>query len=102
LTSQPIAETAGKGPALELRLPTPQRINHMIAMEDIAQGERVRQYALEGLVPGGVWQPLCSGESVGHKRIQSFDGVSVAAVRLKITTARAEPVLRRLAVFNVT
>lgn len=68
----------------------------------VAQGERIRQYTLEGLVPGGEWQPLCEGQSVGHKRIQPFDAVEVAAVRLNIAQAAAEPILRRLAVFNVT
>ncbi|TWT81505.1 Alpha-L-fucosidase [Planctomycetes bacterium CA13] len=97
-----IAETSGTGDSIELKLPTPQRINHMIAMEDIAEGERVREYTLEGRMPGGEWQPLCSGECIGHKRIQTFTDVDVAAVRLKISKARAKPHLRRLAVFNVT
>jgi len=70
-------------------------------MEDIAKGERVREYTLEGLVPGGTWKPLCSGECIGHKRIQKLDGVEVAAVRLKIGKSQAEPIIRRLAVFNV-
>jgi alpha-L-fucosidase len=97
-----VAETAGCGSAIELKLPRPQRINHMIAMEDITKGERVRKYVLEGLVSGDAWQPLCEGTCVGHKRIQSFDPVEVAAVRLKIAEAKAEPILRRLAVFHVT
>jgi len=54
------------------------------------------------LVPGGTWKPLCSGECIGHKRIQKFDGVEVASVRLKIGKSQAEPIIRRLAVFNVT
>jgi len=97
-----VAETAGTGNSIELKLPRPGRINHVIAMEDIAQGERIHQYALEGLVPGGEWKPLCEGQSIGHKRIQAFDALDVAAVRLKVTAAKAEPILRRLAVFNVT
>jgi len=98
---RPVAETAGVGAAVELKLPRPQRINHMIAMEDIAQGERIRSYELEGLVPGGTWQPLCAGECIGHKRIQSFDPVEVAAVRLRVGRALATPQIRRLAVFDV-
>ncbi|NQT85476.1 alpha-L-fucosidase, partial [bacterium] len=97
-----VAETAGKaGRSVELRLPRPGRINHVIVMEDVAQGERIRRYALEGLAPGGEWRSLCEGQSIGHKRIQSFDAVDVAAVRLKTAEATAEPILRRLAVFNV-
>lgn len=98
---KPVAETSGAGNTMELKLPNAGRVNHMIAMEDIAHGERIRQYVLEGLVPGGTWQPLCSGESVGHKRIQSFDSTEVAAVRLRVSAARATPQIRRLAVFDV-
>lgn len=99
---KPVAETPGSGNLIELKLPQPQRINHMVAMEDIAKGERVREYTLEGLVPGGTWQPLCKGECIGHKRIQAFTDLEVAAVRLKIGKASAKPNLRRLAVFDVT
>jgi len=99
---KPVAETAGTGHVLELKLPKPQRINHMVTMEDIAQGERIRRYVLEGLVPGGTWQPLCEGECVGHKRIQQFDAVEVTAVRLKVTDSVATPQIRRLAVLDVT
>jgi len=99
--AKPVTETTGAGNTIELKLPNPGRIDHMIAMEDIAHGERIRQYVLEGLVPGGSWRSLCSGECVGHKRIQSFDPVAVAAVRLKIVEAKATPQIRRLAVFDV-
>jgi len=97
----PVAETTGTGETVELKLRVPGRIDHMIAMEDIARGERIRQYVLEGLVPGGTWQPLCSGKCVGHKRIQSFAPVEVAAVRLRVSEARGTPQMRRLAVFDV-
>ncbi|MCD6394092.1 MAG: alpha-L-fucosidase [Planctomycetes bacterium] len=96
-----VAETTGAGNSIELKLPQPQSINHMIAMEDIARGERIRKYTLEGLVTGGVWKPLCTGECIGHKRIQVFDPTEVAAVRLRVSKAMATPQLRRLAVFDV-
>ncbi len=98
----PIAETAGKGNLIELRLPRPQRINHMIAMEDITQGERVRQYSLEGLVTGGKWQVLCEGQCIAHKRIESFEATEVAAIRLCIKQSSATPHIKRLAAFNVS
>jgi len=96
-----IAETTGTGNSTELTLPRPQRINHVVIMEDIAHGQRIGQYVLEGLVAGGTWQPLCSGECVGHKRIQSFAPAEVAAVRLHVAEAKAAPQIRRLAVFDL-
>jgi len=54
------------------------------------------------LVAGGGGQPLCSGECVGHKHIQAFDPVDVAAVRLRVIESVGPPQIRRLAVFHVT
>ena len=70
-------------------------------MEDIAHGERIRAYEIEGLLPGNTWKRLCDGISVGHKRIQTFEGVEVTKVRVRVTQSVATPMIRRLAVFNV-
>jgi len=99
---KPVAQTHGKGAIVELELSRPTRIDHVILMEDIRQGERVREYAVEGLVPGNRWQPLCEGISIGHKRIQAFDSVEVARLRLRITRSVAEPMTRDFAAYSVT
>lgn len=98
----PLASTQGEGELIELPLTDSWRINHIIIMEDIAYGERVLNYAVEGLVQGGTWQPLCSGESIGHKRIQQFETVEAASIRLRITKAKAVPHIRQLAAYIVT
>jgi len=98
---QPVAETKGGGDTVELVLKQPARIDHVLIMEDLAQGERIRAYEVEGLVPGNTWQKLCDGVSIGHKRIQQFKRTEVAKIRLRATKAIAPPKIRRLAVFNV-
>ena len=95
-----IAETSGKGETVELKLPQPQEINFVMIMEDIRQGQRIRNYEVDGLVDG-TWKKLCDGESVGHKRIQEFDRTEVSAIRLKVTKDVAEPLIRKLAVYNI-
>lgn len=97
----PIAETKGEGATVELELKQPAKIDHVTIMEDIAQGERVRAYQVEGLVTGNKWQTLCDGVSIGHKRIQEFERTEVAKVRFRATQAVAVPKIRRLAVFRV-
>jgi alpha-L-fucosidase len=69
-------------------------------MEDIAQGERIRQYVVEGLV-GNAWRKLCAGTAVGHKKIDQFDAVQVRQVRLRMIKAAAAPQIRKLAIYNV-
>jgi len=99
---KPVAQTAGAGSTVELNLPEPKRIDHVVIMEQIARGERIRRYEVEGLVAGNRWQTLCQGQSVGHKRIQRFDAVEVATVRLKTTESVATPQIRQLAVHDTT
>ena len=67
-------------------------------MEDITQGERAREYIVEGRTGPGQWQPLCKGTSIGHKWIHAFKPVEAAAVRLRVTNSVAEPVVKKLAV----
>ena len=97
----PVAETKGEGETVELVLRKPAKIDHVIVMEDIAHGERVRAYEIEGLVPGNKWQKLCDGISIGHKRIERFEPQEVSKLRFRATKSVATPKIRRLAVFFV-
>jgi alpha-L-fucosidase len=97
----PVAETKGEGETVELVLRKPAKIDHVIVMEDIKHGERVRAYEIEGLVPGNKWQKLCDGISIGHKRIQRFDPQEVSKLRFRATKSADTPQIRRLAVFSV-
>jgi len=91
------AETHGRGNALELALGKPARIDHVVLMEDIRQGERVRGWVVEGLVDGA-WQEICRGRVIGHKRIARCGPVEVSAVRLRCTDSAAEPIIHKFAV----
>ena len=95
-----LAETSGTGPVVTLALEKPMWIDHVIAMEDITQGERIRQYVIEGLV-GDTWRELCVGTAVGHKKIDQFDAVRVRQVRLRVIKAAAVPQIRKLTIYNV-
>ena len=95
-----LAETSGRGDVVELDLDKPTRLDHVVTAEDIAEGERVREYVLEGFA-GGVWRPLCEGTAIGHKKIDSFAPVEVSKLRLRVVRAAAEPRIRRLAAFSV-
>ena len=98
--SKPIAETSGGGEVVELALPAPARVDHVVLMEDIMDGERVREYIVEGLVPGGKWERLCAGTCIGHKRIDRFPEVEAAKLRFRVTQSVAPPLIRRFAAFH--
>ena len=95
-----VAETNGRGDVVELALANPGPIDHVITMEDIAQGERVRQYVIEGLTDGQ-WKELARGTAIGHKKIDRVPSTLVAKVRIRVLKSAGEPIIRRLAAFNV-
>ncbi|MCY3018996.1 MAG: alpha-L-fucosidase, partial [Planctomycetota bacterium] len=96
-----LAQTAGQGESVELDLGKPTAVNHVITMEDIAQGERVLAYRLEGLA-GGQWKVLLdNGISIGHKKIDRFPRAEVSRIRLTVTKAADTPIIRSLAAYSV-
>jgi alpha-L-fucosidase len=97
---QSLAETSGRGKEISLSLSTPRLIDHVITMEDITQGERIREYVLEALI-GHAWREVARGTAVGHKKIDAFPAVEASGVRIMVTRSSADPLIRRLAVFYV-
>jgi len=102
LFGRPLAETRGRGEEIELSLREPKEIDHVAIMEDIAHGERIRSYVVEGLAAPENWKRLSEGKSVGHKRIQRFRPVRAAKVRLRVLQSVAPPRIRSLAVFSTS
>ena len=93
-----VGETNGEGRDVVLHLRAPAVVDHVVIEEDLAGGERVRAYRLEGR-GGGAWLPLGEGISVGHRRIQPVPPTRVNAIRLRVTGSAAPPLIRRLAAF---
>ena len=97
----PLAEAKGSGDAVELELAPPSRINQVSVMEDIIEGERIREYVIEALIPGNRWIRVAEGSSIGHKRIQRSQAVEAARVRLRALKSIAPPRIRSLAAYEV-
>ena len=95
----PLGSTQGSGTELVLHLPHAQRIDTVILQENIALGERVRAFTLEGR-GNGQWVNLGTGTAIGHKRIQPVPAQLVEAVRLRVTQCAAEPSIGSLQVFD--
>lgn len=95
----PIAETSGCGACLELDMGSERLVDHVTVMEDIAHGERVRAFAVEGW-NGEHWLPLASGTAIGHKRILRFVPVAVSKIRFRALASITEPRIRKLAAYQ--
>lgn len=98
--SNPLATASGKGNELKINLKGNQEINHIILQENIANGERIRKFILEGKTSDG-WQAIFEGSCIGHKFIHRFDGTEVSAVRLTILESKGEPEIQNFQLFNL-
>ena len=95
-----VASTQGDGHPVDLDLIPRQPLNHVVIMEDYREGERIREYVVEGS-SDGQWRELSRGTSVGRKKIDLFRPVEVSQMRLRVTKCAAEPRIRSLATFYV-
>jgi alpha-L-fucosidase len=97
--AKPLAENEGHGVQVTLKLNAPSRIDTVVLQEDTAKGERVRQYRIEGYA-GRTWRTLGEGTSIGHKRIQPLEPITLDALRVVTTKSVGPPVFRSLALFQ--
>ncbi len=98
--ADPVASTSGTKKRITLGLSKRQPVNQVVLTEDIAQGERVREFTIEGKTRDG-WQPIFEGSCIGHKFIHRFDDLEVSKVRLKITESREVPQISEFSVYHV-
>ena len=98
---QSIAETRGEGSQLELSLRAPALVDHTVIMEDIAQGQRIREYRIQAQVDGK-WTIVAQGSSIGHKKIDRFEPVRASRLRMLVTKAVCEPKIRSFAVYQAS
>jgi alpha-L-fucosidase len=94
----PLAKAAGEGPMLQIKFSRPRTVSTVEIQEDIRYGQRVQSYEIEGLI-SGKWQKLSEGSSIGHKRIERFDPVTVSGVRLRIKGQTAIAIIKNFSVF---
>lgn len=94
----PIANTSGEGTIVELDLGGKHKVDHVITMEEIAYGERIRAYSIEGF-DGKCWKRLTGGISVGHKKIDFFKETELEKIRIKVLSNVGTPVIRSISAY---
>lgn len=97
--AKPLAQTAGRGLQIELRLDGPMQIDTVVLQEDTSFGERVRAFRIEGH-SNSEWRTLSEGIAVGHKRIQPVDPAIVDGLRVVTTSNVGTPIFRSVAVYR--
>jgi hypothetical protein len=116
--AHPIAElkTIPAGDMVELIWEKPTRIDTVVLMENIANGQKIASYTLEAQVDGQ-WTELKPAnkfipykppynvepgfETIGRKKIDRIEPVTTSHIRFRCLKSVAQPVeLRRLAAFD--
>jgi alpha-L-fucosidase len=95
-----LATTSGSGDTLELGLTAVRPVDHVLLMEDIAQGERVLEYAIEAQV-NGAWKEIVKGTAVGHKKIDRFEPVESGQWRFRCLASNGPVSIAKFAVYSV-
>jgi len=85
---------------VELDLGGTNQINCADLWEEYRIGHRIRAYEVEGHV-NGVWVKLAQGTAVGRRKLDLFALVTADRVRVRVTQAIGEPLIRRFQVHQV-
>lgn len=75
--------------SIDLRRETTISISEL--REDIANGQTIAGYKIEGSIDKTTWQTLATGTTIGYCKLDRFAPVSVRYVRLTITDSAAPP-----------
>jgi alpha-L-fucosidase len=99
--ANPLASTKGEGNQVALDLGRAKTIDHIVLREDIAAGERVRKFVVEGQRANGTWVHLTRGTQVGCRQIIPIAAITVQAVRLTVQDKIAPVRIRELSVYHI-
>ena len=94
----PNATTFGEGTKFILDLDKSKPVDRCVISENIRFGERIRRYRIDALMSKG-WKTICAGQSIGHKRIESFPSIYTTKIRLVIEEYDGTPILKEFSAF---
>ncbi|MEA1886337.1 MAG: alpha-L-fucosidase [Bacteroidota bacterium] len=98
--SNPVAITSGEGEILPITLEMERNVNTLVLREEIAGGQRVREYRVEAKI-NDKWKAVAEGSSIGNKRIQEIEPVRAKEFRLIITNSIKEPQIKEFSLYNI-
>jgi alpha-L-fucosidase len=77
-------------PWIEIALQGPTTFDRALLEEQITQGQRVENFALEAW-DGQAWKPIAEAGTIGYKRLLRFPAVTTSRVRLTVLESRDTP-----------
>ena len=84
---------------LEVNFGKPVTFDRALTMEWLNDGQHVQKYSIDAW-NGKAWKAVAGGQAIGHKKIDAFEPVTAARVRLNILSSSAEASIREFQLFN--
>jgi alpha-L-fucosidase len=85
---------------LEIDLAKPATFDHVLLMERLNNGQHVQAFRVE-VWDSSRWQPVVTGKTIGHKRIEEFAPLTASRVRLSILSSTGAAEIREFQLFLV-
>ena len=86
---------------VEITLDGQKTFNRVVVQEYIPLGQRVKSFSVQ-YKKDGKWSAWKTGTTIGHKRILLGPSVTTDAVKFKINTTKACPVISEFGLYNDT
>ena len=86
---------------IDLVFAHPISFDRALTMEWLVDGQKVQKYAIQ-VVVGAKWKTVCSGTTIGHKKIDLFPRISTQHVRLNLLSASGTARIREFQLFDGT
>ena len=80
-----------------------QTVNCIMLGEDIATGQRVKNFRVEYKTKGG-WMPIdCQEEmtTIGYKRILRFPAVQTKQIRVVLQSRKGAPIINKVGLYKI-
>jgi len=95
------ADDRDRAASLEIDLEHPVRFDRIMIQEPIRFGQRISEFAVEGLVDGE-WTELANGTTIGYKRLLRIPPVRANKVRLLIRKVNNTPAISNFGLFKTS
>ena len=92
---KPVVKTTAGLPTLTYTFSKPTKLNAVVLQELIEHGQRVKSFAIEAKDnANGNFVKIFDGTTIGRKKIATFEPITTTSIKITITDAKAEVLLK--------
>jgi alpha-L-fucosidase len=98
---KPAVKTTAGLPTLTYTFSKPTKLNAVVLQELIEHGQRVKSFTIESKESAtGNFVKIFDGTTIGRKKIATFDPITSTSIKITITDAKAEVLLKPSAAYD--